>query len=149
MKTDEIVKALKEIPLFMDCSPETLRAISKIAIEYNCEKGQMLYHVGDAADNLYVLVNGIVTFKTKSVLNYLNVQQVMGRAMIFGWAAVLSNSPKRVGTAQCLENSKIFAINGRQLLDTLENDPKSGFLVMKQMCAVIANTFAEKSEPGL
>lgn len=149
MKINEIAKTLEGIPLFQGCAPETVRAVAKITTEGEYEKGQMLYDAGEPADNIYVLVNGIVTFKNKLVLNYLNVQQVAARSIIFGWAAVVSESARRVGTAQCLEDSKILAINGRQLLDLLDKDPKSGFLVMKRMCAVIADTFAEKAEPSL
>lgn len=149
MRADEIAATLEGLALFQGCSPDTLRAIASITTEGDYEKGAMLYDVGDAADNIYVLVNGIVTFKNKLVLNYLNVQKVAGRSIVFGWAAVVAESAKRVGAAQCLEDSKILAINGRQLLDILDRDPKSGFLVMKRMCAVIANTYAEKAEPGL
>lgn len=149
MKSGEIATTLARIPLFEGCSQETLAAIAGIAVEQDYEKGAVLYDAGDAADNVYVLVNGIVTFINKSGLAFLNVQQVMARSMLFGWAAVVSDTPKRVGSAQCLEESKILAIDGRKLLGILDADPKSGLLVMKRMCALIANTFLEKPERGI
>ena len=64
--------------------------------------------------------------------------------MIFGWVALVPEHPLRLGRAQCLDKSKILAINGSLLLDILEKDPKSGFLVMKRLCSLIASTFVEK-----
>lgn len=149
MKTDEIKQSLQHIPLFEGCNATTLAAIAGIATERDYEKGAVLYEAGDVADNVYVLVDGIVTFIHKSGLAFLNVQKVMGRSIVFGWAAVVSDTPKRVGSAQCLEDSKIVAIDGRKLLDILDSDPKSGLLVMKRMCALIANTFLDKPERGI
>ena len=144
LKTEEVKDMLGHIPLFMGCADQTLKAIAVNAREIDLEKGHIIYEPGEVAANIYILVNGIVTFINKSGQGFLNVQRVMERSMVFGWVALVPEHPNRLGSAQCLENSKILAINGDILLGILEKDPQSGFLVMKRLCSLIASTFVEK-----
>ena len=144
LKTEEVKDVLGHIPLFKGCADQTLKDIASNAHEIDFEKGQIVYEPGEVAANIYVLVNGIVTFINKAGQGFLNVQQVMETSMVFGWVALVPEHPNRLGHAQCLENSKILAINGDILLGILEKDPQSGFLVMKRLCSLIASTFVEK-----
>ena len=144
LKTEQVKDMLGHIALFKGCTDRTLSDIAMIATEIDYEKGDVVYEAGDDAVNVYVLVNGIVTFISKTGLGFLNVQRVMERSMIFGWVALVPEHPHRLGRAQCLENSKILSINGDKLLGILEKDTQSGFLVMKRLCSLIASTFVEK-----
>ena len=143
-KTQEVKDILGHTPLFKGCADQTLKNIAVNAREIDFEKGQIVYETGEVADNVYVLVNGVVTFITKTSQGILNVQPVMETTMIFGWVALVPEHPHRLGRAQCLDNSKILAINGDVLLGILEKDPQSGFLVMKRLCSLIASTFIGK-----
>ena len=144
IKTEQLTSMLGHTPLFQGCADSTLTDIAMNVTEIDYEKGDFIYEAGDKADNVYVLVNGIVTFISKTGLGFLNVQRVMERTMIFGWIALVPEHPNRIGSAQCLENAKILSINGDKLLGILEKDPKAGFLVMKRLCSLIASTFVEK-----
>ena len=143
-KTQEVKDILGHTPLFKGCADQTLKNIAVNAREIDFEKGQIVYETGEVADNVYVLVNGVVTFITKTSQGILNVQPVMETTMIFGWVALVPEHPHRLGRAQCLENSKVLQINGDLLLGILEKDPQSGFLVMKRLCSLIASTFIGK-----
>ena len=145
LKTEELKDMLGRIPLFKGCSDQTLKDIALNACEIDFEKGQIIYEPGEVAANIYVLVNGLVSFINKTGQGFLNVQRVMETSMIFGWVALVPEHPHRLGRAQCMENSKILSINGDLLLGILEKDPKSGFLVMKRLCSLIASTFVEKT----
>ena len=144
LKTEQVKDMLGHIALFKGCTDRTLSDIATIATEIDYEQGDVVYEAGDDAVNVYVLVNGIVTFISNTGLGFLNVQRVMERSMIFGWVALVPEHPHRLGRAQCLENSKILSINGDKLLGILEKDTQSGFLVMKRLCSLIASTFVEK-----
>lgn len=144
LKADEVKDLLGHVSLFKGCTDHTLAEIARIAVESDYEKGQIIYEPGDKADNVYILVDGIVTFINKAGLEFLNVQRVMGRSMVFGWVALVPQYPNRIGTAQCLEDSTILAINGDAVLGILDNDTQSGYRVMKSLCSLIAGTFVEK-----
>ena len=148
LKAEQVKDTLCHTPLFKGCADQTLADIAMIATEVNYEKGDIIYQTGEDSINVYVLVNGIVTFLNKSSLQFINnltpIQRVFEHSMIFGWAALVPEYPHRLGSAQCLEDSKILSINGAKLLAILERDTQSGFLVMKRLCSLIANTFVEK-----
>ena len=144
LATDDIQHMLDEIPLFAGCSPEALSEIARIAEERDCKKGEVIYEDGSEALETYVLVKGMVSFTTSHGTGHLNVQSLMKRHMIFGWAALVPEHPRRLGSAKCLEDCKLLAIDGDALLDILGRHPKSGFLVMKRLTSLIASTFVEK-----
>jgi len=144
LERPQIKKILSQNALFKQCSDTALEDIAEIATELNLEKGQVIYGPGDDAANVYVLVEGIVTFLNQSGLEFLNVQKEMDRSMIFGWIALVPNHPHRIGTAQLLEDSKVLAFNGEQLTAILDQDTASGYSVMKNLCSMIASTIDGK-----
>jgi toluene monooxygenase system ferredoxin subunit len=85
-----------------------------------------------------------VKFTTDLGVGTLNVETLMKRHMVFGWAALIPEHPRRLGNAICLEDSKLLLINGDALLDVLGTHPQSGFVVMRRLCSMIANTFIEQ-----
>ena len=145
LETNKVKDILGRNSLFQGCTETTLAEIAKSATELNLEKGQVIYGPGDDAANVYVLVEGIVTFLNKSGLEFLNVQREMDRSRVFGWVALVPDHPHRIGTAQCLEESKILSFNGEQLTGILDQDTKSGYAVMKNLCSMIASTFDQKT----
>ena len=138
---DELQTILNEIPLFAGCSEDTLADIAKIVQEREYAKGETIYEAGAEALDMFVLMKGLVSFTGGGLLN---VQTVMKRHMIFGWAALVPEHPHRLGSAVCLDDSKLLSINGDALLDVFGRQPKAGFLVMKRLCSLIASTFIEK-----
>lgn len=144
LSQDQVRDMLSQTPLFGGCSNETLVEIAKLASEGEYEKGQVIYEPGDKASDVYLLVDGIVTFINKSGLEFLNVQRVMKRSMVFGWVALVPEHPTRLGTAQCLEDSIILSINGDKVLALLDKDTESGYRLMKQLSSMIASNFVNE-----
>ncbi len=132
-----------EIPLFAGCSPETIDRIMSIAQKRDCARGEIIYEAGTDAVDMFVLVNGLVSFTTGSKVGHLYNENLMKRHMIFGWAALIPEHPRRLGTAKCIEDSKLLVINGDEILEVLKRDPQSGMLVMTRLCSMIASTFIE------
>ena len=144
LEEEQIRAVLANNPLFRGCSDVTLSSIAKIAVPLDLEQGQVLYRPGEKAANVYVLVEGIVTFLNQTGLEFLNNQRVIEQSMIFGWAALVPEHARRIGTAQCLEKSKILSLDGTQVVEVLDRDTASGYLVMKNLCAMITSTLQGK-----
>lgn len=143
-KTEEVQQMLNEIPLFSGCASTTLDAIAKLAVEIDVPEGEVIYEAGSEAVDMFVLVRGLVRFTTDTSVGHLYNETVMKRYMIFGWAALIPEHPRRIGTASCLEGSKLLSINGDDLLKVLGGDPQSGFIVIKRLYSLIASTFIDK-----
>ena len=140
---NEVHDVLNEVPLFAGIGASVLEQVAGIAEELVRAKGTMVYEAGDEALDMFVLYRGLVSFNTARGTGHLNVQPVMKRHMIFGWAALIPDHPRRLGSAQCLDDSHLLAINGDRLYAILRRNPESGFIVMSRLCSLIAKTFVE------
>ncbi len=45
-----------------------------------------------------------------------------------------------------MESSTVLVMNGDRMMEIFTNHPQAGFLVMKRLCSMIANTFIDKSK---
>lgn len=142
----QIQEVLNEIPLFSGCSTEVLSALAAVAQELEFTKGEVIYESGEQALDMFVLLHGLVSFTTASGVGHLFVETLMKRHMIFGWAALVPEHPRRLGSATCMEASTVLVMNGDRIMEILTNEPQAGFLVMKRLCSMIANTFIDKSK---
>lgn len=140
---EEIEKVLNEVPLFAGCQEAVLKEIAAIAQQVAHPKGHLIYDAGDQATEMYVLLQGLVAFKTSRGTGLLNVQPVMKRHMIFGWASLIPEHPRRLGSAKCLEDSQLLSIDGDKLFDILRRNPDAGFVVMTRLSSLIAKTFVD------
>lgn len=137
---------LNEIPLFAGCSSEVLDQLASIARERQYSKGEVIYEAGEQAVEMYVLLHGLVSFKTARGVGHLFVETLMKRHMIFGWAALVPEHPRRLGSAECMEPSTVLVINGDRMMEIFTNQPQAGFMVMKRLCSMIASTFIDNSK---
>jgi CRP-like cAMP-binding protein len=146
LDTAQIHDILNEIPLFSGCSDEVLDALAAVAERHEFKKGETIYEAGDQAIDMYVLLHGLVSFKTPRGVGHLFVETLMKRHMIFGWASLVPEHPRRLGSATCMEGSTMLVMNGDRIMEILSSEPQAGFLVMKRLCSMIANTFIDKSK---
>jgi CRP-like cAMP-binding protein len=56
--------------------------------------------------------------------------QILKKGDVFGWAALLEKTPRRLAKAVCLEATEIVRISGDELLRLLATDPDIGDVVM-------------------
>ena len=137
------VKALGRAELFQGIERETLEEIARASRIEEFEEGDVLYSLGDDAEDVYVLVSGRVRFSLGVGNRGQTSGSIMSGRMVFGWAALVDDQPRRVATAECLEDSVVIAIAGDGLKAALERHPPSGFIVMRRLAAMIARNFMD------
>lgn len=130
--------ALNAAELFVGISDKTLAGIMGLAKKEEFSTGSMLYNFGDPADDFLVLESGRVEFLIGRDERLSPAGFMLRKGEVFGWAALLENQPQRIARATCLEQSRLLRINGKQALQVLENDPASGYLVMRRLSSLIA-----------
>ena len=142
MTTDATaLRALSQAELFQGLSTQALGAIGELSRAHDYEEGEAVYRFGDDADDVYVLVNGRVRFSLGVGNRPGEGHSVFTSRMVIGWAALVSDQPRRIATAECLEPTRLLAIPGKALLDVLERNPADGYLVMKRLAAMITRSF--------
>lgn len=141
-KTD-IVETLRKAQLFTGVADRTLESIAAVSKLRDFDEGDVIYQLGDDAEEIYVLKSGRVRF-TLGVGNRPDSgHSIMTSRMVFGWASLIDETRRRVATAVCLEPSTVVAVQGAQLLQILEKDTAAGFLVMRRIAAMVARSFME------
>ena len=142
MTTDpSALHALSQAELFQGLSAATLDAIANLSRVHDYEEGEAVYRFGDDAVDVYVLVNGRVRFSLGVGNRPGEGHSVFTPRMVMGWAALVTDQPRRIATAACLEPTRLLEIPGKVLLDLLEANPADGFIVMKRLAAMITRNF--------
>ncbi len=129
---------LKRIEFFADLTEGELRTIQEICHEENHKAGSLIFTEDTPAEHLYVLKKGKVSIDIKVASgNYLSVLTVSRFAEPFGWSALAA--PFRFSaSARCIEDSTIFSIDGKRLMELIERDYRMGFLIMRRIAKVIS-----------
>lgn len=128
--------------LFAGIAEETLAKIKALATREEYPQGGTLYTVGDPAEDFYVLESGRVEFLIGRDERTRPAGFMLRKGEVFGWAALLESQPVRIAKATCLERSTLLRVNGKRVLNVLEADPASGYLVMRRLSSLIARYLA-------
>lgn len=134
--------ALNVGELFAGIPEGTLTQINALARREEYPQGGTLYEVGDPADDFYVLESGRVEFLIGRDERTRPAGFMLRKGEVFGWAALLESQPVRIAKATCLERSTLLRINGKRVLNVLEADPASGYVVMRRLSSLIARYLA-------
>lgn len=129
--------ALRVAELFAGISDATLGQLDALARHETYPTGSTLYDIGDATDDLYILDSGRVSFQIGRDNRTDAAGFRLRKGEVFGWAALLEHQPRRIAKAACLEQSSLLRLNGKQTLKILEDDPASGFQVMRKLSTLI------------
>ncbi len=104
-------------------------------------EGTVVYDVGDATNDLFIVVAGKVEHALEPGVNAQRPIQILGPGDVFGWAALLEKSSHRLARAVCHERTEIIRINGDDLLRLLETDPDAGDVVMSRFATMITRDY--------
>ena len=92
-----------------------------------------IYTLGQAADDLYVLVDGMVRFTIGLGQRSTQAGQVLKRGEVFGWAALVDSAPTRIATALAITPCPVLAIDGEPLTIMMDEDHTMGYRLMRQL----------------
>lgn len=136
-----VLDLLAKAELFQDLPQEVLAAVAELAEARSLEEGDAVYALGDDADDLFLLCSGRVRFTLGVGNRPDSAGSIMTPTSVLGWAALLDEQPRRVATAVCLEDSELYVISGRALLQVFERDQASGYQVMRRLATMITRDF--------
>jgi CRP-like cAMP-binding protein len=131
---------LSQIDLFEGVPEAQLTTIAEISKEGTCPRGEMIFREGTKAEQLYILLAGKVaiqvhlTSRPKTITTAIINQP----HQCFGWSGIIAPH-HYTASALCRTNCRFLAIHGQKLIQALEQDPKSGFVVMRRIAGVISS----------
>ena len=137
-------KTLQSFSLFSGLSQTELAGIAKLCRERAYESGSVIFTIGGSATDVYLLDTGKVDIQIEfKIYDYETVATVytVGKGEIFGWSALVP--PHRLtASARCEGKADVIMINGKELMEFLEKDRRIGYVVMKNLSALISSRLA-------
>lgn len=110
-----------------------------LCTEQDLPEGHVIYQPGQFAEELYVLVSGIVEISYGRRASSMQLSVQYGRHEIFGWASLLPRKGQRIATAKLSVRSTVLEISGSKLVATMERDFDMGFAILREFNSQISN----------
>lgn len=133
-----ISEILSRQPLFRGLSESELAQISASTREFRVKKNELIFHKGDLAEGMHVVVMGQVKLALPSAQGMEKVVHVCGPGSTFGEAVVFLDKPYPVN-AQATAESLLLLISKRVLLEAMESSP----MLCRKMMASLSSRLHE------
>jgi hypothetical protein len=122
------VELLGQLEFFANASRTVLERLAGSSEEMEFRAGDEIVREGEAADALYVLIDGDVEVSARGELDSERVIRTMSAPSYFGEIGVLEHIP-RTATVTAVSDCRCERIEGQELLDVLTTTPASSSLM--------------------
>ena len=142
-----VVEALRRCEIFLGLDDADLHRIADLSScqEKTYQLQDVIFHTGQSAEHLYVLIEGKVDLLAEvstpsPELPKATLITIIGKGSIFGWPALV---PPHVFslTAIAKEPVQILAIGGNEIRDLFKRHPHIGYEVTRCLLQVVASRF--------
>ena len=124
---------MRHTAFFRDVGREQLERIALLGRVETYPQDSAIYTLGQPADDLYVLVDGMVRFTIGLGNRSTYAGQILKRGEVFGWATLVESAQKRIATALAITPCTVLALNGEQLTIMMDEDHGLGYRLMRQL----------------
>ena len=131
------IELLRETVFFGELTQVQLARAALLCRVESYPQDAPIYTLGQAADNFYVLVEGMVRFTIGLGSRSTRAGQVLKRGEVFGWAALVESAQTRIANAISITPCSVLAIDGEQLSIMMEEDHTMGYRLMRQLNELI------------
>ena len=140
------IARLKKTDLFSGLEDRQLSVILSFSSVESFPEGKVIFHQGDEARRLYILIEGAValTVKTGEKIDFMT-STIDQEGAIFGMPCLLEPFRYNV-TATCLNPSKVLTIEAAPIRKEMEEDLRMGVEVMRNLASIYFNRLNEMRE---
>jgi len=130
---------LKKTELFENLNETHLNVILSRSSVESFTEGKTIFHQGEEAIHLYVLIEGAIdlTVKAQEKVDFMT-SKIEREGAVFGTPSLVEPFRYNV-TATCLKPTKVLMIQVNYLKQKMEEDPKMGMEVMKKLASIYFN----------
>jgi CRP-like cAMP-binding protein len=130
---------LKRTELFEALEKFQLDALLSYSLVESFPQGETIFHQGEEAIRLYILIEGAVdlTVKAQEQIDFMT-SKIEKEGAVFGTASLMEPFRYNV-TATCLKPSKVLTIEADHLKKKMEEDPRMGMEMMKKLASIYFN----------
>lgn len=115
---------LSQTEFFADAPPSVLAELTEQRVERSLVRGDVLFHEGDQAESMYLLVSGrIAIIIANPIDSRETVVSLMEHGDLFGEMSMLDRQ-QRSATARALEATRLVEIPFAPVIAAFQRDPK-------------------------
>ena len=126
----------KQKDLFGSLSNDFVKEVMKVAESGSFQPADMLFHEGDPADWLFILLKGRVKLSFGQTGQVVYVVSNAGEA--FGWSSLVGR-PSYSASAECVTATKLLKFDKQKIQSIVDKDPANGILLFKNLAATLGN----------
>lgn len=133
-------ESLAEFDLFRDISAHVLEKLAEFAEEVFVAAGGYVFHEGERADKLHLLLKGSIALRVNltSRPDSVTVSIVSRPHQTLGWSGLVAPN-HYTASAFCEEDSMLAALPANKFMEILEAHPEAGFKVMLRVTEIISD----------
>jgi CRP/FNR family cyclic AMP-dependent transcriptional regulator len=142
-----MIAELEQIQLFKDISGEALKEINAFCTRLELEDGDAFISENDLhSRDLFLLCSGRVEVITSST-GITSSESIISEQdkELFGEISWISGN-KRTATVRCIGEVVAIRINGSQFMAYLESHPETGFIVMRAIVSLVADSLSSTNQ---
>ncbi len=129
---------LRRYQCFATVGDASLKAVAMIAKEVSVAAGTELFHEGDPAENLSILVDGEVKIQYTMGDNELRTVDTLVSGDLVGWSALVEPY-KMTSVATASTDSRLVAIEAARLRELCDRDPLLGYRLLSQVARLLGD----------
>ena len=137
MNRQLLLATLKGIHFLRGVSQEHLEQLADVARCCDYEKQGIVFHEGDAADSIYLVVFGKLSIELGVAATDRKCILTVGPGEMLGWSSLLERATL-AATARALEATRLVQIDRVRLLTICEEDAEFGFQFMRRSTLALA-----------
>jgi CRP-like cAMP-binding protein len=130
---------LRNHPIFCDLAPEALDQLCRYAKHSTLKRGAPIFSKGDPGNSLFAVISGTVKISISSVDGRNAILNLIGAGEIFGEMSVLDGQPRSTD-ATANTGCEIFAIDRREFLPFMRNQPELAMKFIELLCSRVRRT---------
>ena len=127
---------VQEIALFKGTSHLFAQKIMKVGQQMSFGARTAIFSEGDRAHRLYILMDGRVRLSTGQTGLVVYIASHSGEA--FGWSSLMGRAFYSA-SAETLSPVRLLAFERDRMLQIIEEDPRSGFILFKGLAMTLGN----------
>ena len=138
MSLEQEIELIRQFPIFSKIQPAMQKLLCFSAERLTFDKGQVMFHAGDAADAAYIIIDGTVEIGVPTpsgpiVVNTLTKNEILGEIAIFG-------DVPRTATAQALTRLDTLKISKELFIKVIRENPDAAIELIRILASRLANT---------
>jgi CRP-like cAMP-binding protein len=137
MNENNIIKTLQGISFLHDINLNHLRQIASIAEIRVYDTNDILFHEGEPAEHVYLVVSGKIVLELCPATIYRKNLLSVGPGEMLGWSSFVEQR-NYASTGVVVAPTQLVKIDGKQLRAICDRDPEFGYDFMHRIMRALA-----------